>query len=172
MSPAANAWPPKEIWAAVSSDGLSFSVPGIAEQQQPVLRPADIDADAPSLKALRLAYDARQQKVYAMANTWDRERRGYRLWWAEGALDLSVFDQAPKIREKRTKRPRNWPKAGLQDVKWSYIPSLFMGWPAMISPIYHARTSYRIVLNKFPQPIGAIHGYHCALRQDRTRYFH
>ena len=68
-----NAWPPKEMYAALSTDGLNFDHSTLP--QQPILRPSDIDPNSPSMKVLRCAWDSRRQVAHAVANVWDREKK-------------------------------------------------------------------------------------------------
>ena len=86
-----NTWPPTQIWAAVSTDGISFSVPQENGQARPMLLPTDVLAGAKSMKSLRLVYDPLGKRLFAVSNPWQAQHRDYPLLWSEAQLDLSVF---------------------------------------------------------------------------------
>lgn len=82
-------WPPTELWAARSRDGLTFAVPGAAA---PVLTPPQVAPGAGSLKCLRAAWNAERGVLEAVANAWDPKRRQYRLHCAEGTIAPGALD--------------------------------------------------------------------------------
>jgi hypothetical protein len=87
----ADAWPPKAIFAGYSRDGLEFTVP-----DEPLIRPADVREGASSMKALRGAWDAKKQRIEAVANPWGRQRRTYVLHFSESPFDPAFFAELPQ----------------------------------------------------------------------------
>jgi hypothetical protein len=77
-----NKWPPTELYAAMSLDGLDFK-PVAAT---PVLTPAMIKPDATTVKMVRFAWNAAKGTLDAVANPWDKSTKDYPLYFSEATL--------------------------------------------------------------------------------------
>lgn len=84
-----NTWPPTEMWAAYSKDGIHFEV----LEAQPSLLPNQIVPSAITMKCLRGYYDFATGKFIAAANVWDEKNQRYALYWSQCSFDLRVFDK-------------------------------------------------------------------------------
>ena len=89
----ADAWPPRQLWGAISSDGLTFRIPTEQDQQLPLLRPTDINSNLRSFKALRFAYDETANRLIAIVNPWNAQTRSYPLLWTDASIDLDLFKE-------------------------------------------------------------------------------
>lgn len=83
-----DAWPPKEIWAAVSRDGKTFALAG--GREEPLLVAEDLSV--PSFKALRLAEDPKNQGVQAVLNHWDPSAKAYRMVFSSLEFDALLWE--------------------------------------------------------------------------------
>ena len=92
-SPVVTRGPPREIWGAVSQDGLNFVVPqhGDNQEQKPLLVPQQLHPNVTSFKALRFAYDAKREKLFAIANPWNAQNAWPPLMWTDARIDLGIF---------------------------------------------------------------------------------
>ena len=86
---AGDAWPPRAIRGAISGDGLNFSWVGDNDAARIILQPHQVLAEATSVKAVRFAWDAQQQRLLAVANPF--HQRQYPLLWSWATIDLKIF---------------------------------------------------------------------------------
>jgi len=69
-------FPTRQLWAAVSRDGKSFSYAGGIEA--PLLRPGGVTQKEPGFKILRSMFDSKTREVILLANLWTGQ--GYDIY--------------------------------------------------------------------------------------------
>jgi hypothetical protein len=82
----ANTWPPTQLDAAYSINGIDFQ--GF---DQPLLLPSDIHPKATSMKALRGLFKPEENTFEAMANIWDPQQRAYVCYHSSSPFNPTWF---------------------------------------------------------------------------------
>lgn len=84
-----NTWPPTEIHAAISNDGIQFRPIDPGNKPSVIFRPSWLDPQAQNVKALRVAWDGEQQRLLTISNPYDG--KAFPLFWTWATVDLSIF---------------------------------------------------------------------------------